>query len=152
MNNLISDLQPPTKTQINFFTDRAYEDLLLSNVCRRSSVHPELAAKWMERGSQDASNGIDSNFSDFYYKVREAQSKKISETLKKISGCPRNWQSLAWYLEKCFREDFSNEAEMYKKLLEDYQRIIQDISRIKDMPKANLKGVIINGQLDTKSD
>lgn len=148
----LSNVMPPDEATIDAISKWVYQDLLLSNAARRSRVHQDILDAWMEKGSDDAKEGINSNFSSLYFTVREMQAKRISETLAKISSCPRNWQSLAWFLEKCFREDFSNDAELYKNLLDDYRRIIQDITQIKDFPNADLKGIIIDGELDTESD
>lgn len=145
-------LIPPTDDEFNGLVYWVGEDLLLTNACRKMKIHPHRLERWMEQGSTDAKEGINSVFANLYYKIRESQSIRISETLKKMTTCPKNWQALAWFLERCFKEDFSNDAEQYRRLLEDYQRIIIEIQRIKDLPKEALKGVLINGQLDSKSD
>ncbi len=108
------------------------EDLLLSNAARHIGATPQRVQNLMNRGQADIEADLNTEFAQIYREVRKKQAEKISHLLYRIEQCPKNWQALAWKLEKCFREDFGTDVELYKELLDNYRKLLDDMKRIND--------------------
>lgn len=124
-------------------TDQIKLNLSISNAARIARIHPESIKNWMEKGFIDSKEPESSIFGQFFVDVREAQGIKISELLRKMEEGSKNWQSIAWILEKCCAEDFGKDSELYKQLLEDYKKLIQDMMVRKNQP---LQGRVVDGE------
>lgn len=118
----------------------AYADLLLNNAARIARVHEQTLKGWMDRGKEDFLQKRVTFLAKFFTQVREKQATKISELLHKIESCTKNWQALAWKLEKCFREDFGLEAPEFKELLDLYLKLKDDYGKLKLQIK--LQGIV----------
>ncbi len=118
-------LTPETYKKI---VDQVAKDLSLSNAARIARVVPKTLCNWMERGLSDINENKESVFAQFFLDVKDAQGRKISMLLSKIEKGKRNWQALAWILEKCCAEDFGKDSEVYKQLLDDYKKLLEDMS------------------------
>jgi hypothetical protein len=130
----------------------AYSDLLLNNAARIAKVHEQTLKSWMERGKEDLTNLRPTFLANFFTQVREKQATKISELLHKIENCAKNWQALAWKLEKCFREDFGADAPEFKELLDQYIKLRDDFIKLKNQ-LALTQGALKNAEeLDRGSD
>lgn len=103
------------------------KNISITNAARCAAVDPWTIKHWMEAGYGDHKKHEDTIFAQFFRKIVVAQGERISEMLQIIAGRPTNWQALAWLLEKCCAEDFGKDSELYKQLLEDYKRLIQEM-------------------------
>lgn len=109
-----------------------HEDLLISNCARHIGITTGRLVRLLERGCEDLDAGRDSEYAQLYQSVRKKQAEKISKLLYQIELCHKNWQALAWKLEKCFREEFGAEAPEFKELLEQYIKLREDFQHLKD--------------------
>lgn len=103
--------------------------LSVSNAARIARVHPESIKNWIEKGFIDVKDNNDTIFAQFFVNIREAQGKKVAELLKKIEEGQKNWQGIAWILEKCCAEEFGKESELYKELFADFQKLVQSMQK-----------------------
>jgi hypothetical protein len=99
-------------------------DLMLNNAARCAGIHELTLKTWMKLGQTDLLEDRETFLSKFYLKVRKNQGIKISQLLVLIESGTKNWQGAAWKLEKCFAEEFGNEAPAYKDLLEKYHQLM----------------------------
>src|SRR5690242_13780005 len=90
--------EPPTLEQIEQIVKSVRENMSLNLAAMAARLHPYRIERWMMQGSDDAKNLIDSKCAHLFKSVRENQSLKAQELLKKIETCPKNWQALAWKL------------------------------------------------------
>jgi hypothetical protein len=129
----------------------AEADLLLNNAARCARVHEDTLKRWMELGRQDIKDDRETFLASFYLQVREKQALKISKLLDMIETGAKNWQALAWKLEKCFREDFGLDAPEYKELLDRYLELSNDLKRLRN-DRATPQGGLNNGrEMDCRS-
>ena len=123
--------QPPTPQQIIAIGQWCLLDLSMANACRHMGLHPNRISDWMEQGGKDVNDELDTPHARFYQSCRKNQAINASELLKRIDTCPKNWQALAWKLEKCLKEEFGNEAAEYKELVEMFTKLSQDFKQFK---------------------
>jgi hypothetical protein len=141
---------PLDDEQTRLFLHYVGEDLLLSNAARHIGITPGRLMRLMERGMTDIEEGeINSVFAQLYTSTTKKQAEKISNLLYKIELCQKNWQALAWKLEKCFKEEFSIDAPEFKQLLEKYLKLSEDYQRLKDKP--SLQGAMTDGKRELDS-
>ena len=84
---------------------------------------PNRIADWMEQGGNDVQDELDTPHSQFYQSARRNQAINVSSLLEHIGNCPKNWQALAWKLEKCLKEEFGSEAQEYKELVQLFMEL-----------------------------
>lgn len=82
---------------------------------------------WITRGAKDAEKGNDSIYAKFSRGIKKARAEKIQDYLLRLEASEKNWQSIAWILERCCAEDFGKDSELYKQLLEDYKMLMQSL-------------------------
>jgi hypothetical protein len=128
-------------TRILYFVE---QDILLNNAARCARIHSDTLERWLKIGEDDVINDRDTFLAQFYLQVKEKQGNKISIILQKIEDCTKNWQALAWKLEKCFREDFGIDANEFKYMLESYNKLRDDFMLMKESSK--IHGVITDGK------
>lgn len=140
----------PTDEEITTLTYWVRENLTLSNAARHAGVHPYILNRWMEYGSDDVKQNLVTIYSQLFKKVCKSQADKITELLNKIETCPKNFGALVWILEKCFKEEFSSDAEEYKYLVEKYLKLQDDYESLKK--RKSLQGVAKDGgKVDSSS-
>lgn len=115
--------KPPTPEQIIEIGKWCLADLSMANACRHMGLHPNRIADWMEQGGNDVQDELDTPHAQFYQSCRKNQALNVSELLKRIDTCPKNWQALAWKLEKCLKEEFGSEAQEYKELVQLFMEL-----------------------------
>ncbi len=91
---------------------------------------------WMATGIEDAKSGKDTIFAQLSARFHEAKAKEVRILIAYLRTCPKNYQSVTWILEKCFREDFGADSEELKELRELFKQILPLIG----------KGDAINGK------
>lgn len=82
---------------------------------------------WLKIGEKHMMEGKETEMADFSANVYEARALKVAEMLGVLEEMPKGWQAISWILEKCVQEEFGRETELYKKLMEDYQRLMQAV-------------------------
>jgi hypothetical protein len=105
--------------------DQVRAMLSINHASEMHCVPRSTVSSWMQRGSEDAASGIDSDYAWFSMGIKQARSEFVQEAIIKLKSGVTNWQSSAWLLERCCAEDFGKDAEMYKQLLEDYKMLMQ---------------------------
>jgi transposase len=133
----------PTDEEINLISYWVGENLSLPNAARHAEHDPATVYRWMEQGREDNSKELDTPYTKLFKSVSKSQSEKITKLLNKIEECPKNFNALCWILEKCFREEFSNDAEEYKYLVEKFLKLQDAYDRLKK--KQSLQGVAKDG-------
>lgn len=123
------DGRPTTFTQEKavLIIDRVRTHLSISGAADKARVHPQTVFNWLKYGEADKLSEKCTEFSQFFDDVREARADKVAECMDEIAKMPKQWQAVAWLLEKCCAEEFGKESELYKQLLEDYKMLMQSI-------------------------
>jgi len=67
---------------------------------------------------------------------------EITIMVAEIKAKVKNWQAIAWLLERCFREDFGADAGVIQILLEKAEKMEQSLKRLEINP---LQGAINHG-------
>lgn len=83
---------------------------------------------WMAKGTKDEEEDLDTEYSRLSMAIKHARALKVEELLRDIAEGKNRWQSSAWMLERCFREDFGSDAgviEDIKKKIEVLEKIIE---------------------------
>lgn len=65
---------------------------------------------WMEAGSNDLEQGIDSDYAEFLQAIKRAEMQKVMEHTDMIAAKPERWQADAWLLERRWHKFFGNSA------------------------------------------
>ncbi len=132
----------PTLSDVENLLHWSGKDLLISNAARCARIHPYIVERWMKQGGEDVLEGNDTVCAQLFIDLRQKQGLKVSELLSKIDSCCKNWQAIAWRLEKCFAEDFGRESEIYKELLDQFKKLLQDRERNLEKP---IEGYVDHG-------
>ncbi len=136
---------PPTVEQKDNLVYWVGESLSINNAAKHVGITPDRLYRWLERGGEDCDRMDDTIYAQLYRQLYKNQAIKVSELLKKIESCPKNWQALAWKLEKCVRDEFASDAPEYKELLDCYTEMKQYLLSLKNYPMA--KGVAPSGKI-----
>jgi hypothetical protein len=107
--------------------DNVREFLSVNHAAEINEVPRPTVQSWINKGYEDLKEGKDSLFAWFSSNIRKARASKIQEYLKRLESNEKNWQSIAWILERCCAEDFGKDSELYKQLLEDYKMLMQSM-------------------------
>lgn len=99
--------------------------LSISNAARLALVPSSTVLQWIKRGIIECEQGLCNEFVQFSLAVKKAQAEKVEEYLNILNEQGKNWQAIAWILERCCAEDFGRDSELYKQLLEDYKMLMQ---------------------------
>jgi uncharacterized membrane protein YheB (UPF0754 family) len=65
---------------------------------------------WMETGKEDIAKNIDSEYAEFFHNIKQIRAKNAIFLMQDVMGREKNWQAIAWILERTFREDFGDKA------------------------------------------
>jgi len=105
------------------------EVIIQNQIALRARIPKQTLSTWLVRGKSDKNAGIDSIYAqfsdDFYY----AQTEVVKQTLDFLRCCPKNYGSLTWILEKCFREDFGADSDEMRELRELFKMILPLIGK-----------------------
>jgi hypothetical protein len=108
--------------------------LIMRHVAWSCGVHYTRLYAWLRQGEDDDKEEKDTIHRDLLYALRLAQTEKIAGLLDIIADRKANWQSNAWILERCFREDFGSDGAEMKELSETLKKLCEDVQRIKSSP------------------
>lgn len=116
--------------------------LVMTQACSYAGISRWSVYNWLEKGMNDIKNDICSEYAQFFYSVKRTQADEIKELIETIRLRKKNWQALAWLLERCFREDFGQDAGIIQDLLAKCEKLEQDFKRVYENP---LQGAMSNG-------
>lgn len=112
----------------------------IANLAR---VHPNNLRRWLKKGSDDAEQGIVSEYAQLWWDYNYHKADKIAQWLRDVEKRLPNWQA-TWELVKTVaREDFGVEAVEYKELLEIINNLSEAFKRFRENP---LQGAMNHGR------
>lgn len=124
--------------------------IVLRNVAGHVRKHPDTIKTWLRSGELDIFAGKETKFSRFYLDVKEARAAKIKELEDSLLAEEpmKNWQRIAWYLERCAREDYGIHGDIYDDLKQQIIDVYALVAQLRGM-NSNFsmlqKGKTING-------
>jgi len=140
----------PKEDEINTIAYWVGENLSLPNAARHAGVDPSTLNRWMEQGREDNRDELITPYKKLFLLVSKNQAEKITKLLNRIETCPKNFGALCWILEKCFKEEFSSDAEEFKYLVEKYLKLQDAYESL--TKRQSLQGVAKNGgKVDSSS-
>lgn len=78
---------------------------------------------WINSGEKDLKLGIKSELAELSAHVRSVQLQEAAELIARIKEMPKSWMALAWLLERCFREDYGQEAGIISEIREEFESL-----------------------------
>lgn len=86
--------------------------LVIRQTAMLSGVTDRRLREWLDWGKRHLNDDPESPiiFAQFARDFYMAQAEKVSELMEEIREGKKNWQSSAWLLERCFRDDFGSDA------------------------------------------
>lgn len=95
--------------------------------CRSAGVSDRTFTLWMRHGRAKRSK----EHVAFFSAVQKAEADGVCQNLKKIQTAGRkNWQALAWMLERRFQEDFGVDRRELKELRGQVKELMEAIRRL----------------------
>ena len=95
----------------------------------KCGVSVSVVMKWMAKGR----NGTDPICIELFYAIKAAQAEFVQGAIGEIrQQGAKNWQALAWLLERMFREEFASdkfELNQLKKELRELRLLISKVPR-----------------------
>lgn len=87
------------------------EGLPLRMICARYGVSRARMEKWMSQGEEDLDEGKNTDFARLYVGMARAETAVAERCMNGILDAGlmeggRNWQALAWIMERCFPEEY----------------------------------------------
>jgi hypothetical protein len=86
---------------------------------------PETIKGWINRGRDDHLSHKDTDIAQFFREVKEARAQKINDIEQELLSRPKNWQALAWYLERTTRGEFGINADMDEQIANLHKQLKQ---------------------------
>jgi len=87
----------------------------VKQVSRLSGVPNSTIDEWLTRGFSDQNNGIDSIHAQFSEQFQREIGKEVNSFLSDMANIS-SYQSTSWMLEKCYPEEYGDEAPQMKEL------------------------------------
>lgn len=115
--------RPPELTPVDHenIVNAYKHTIVLSNVaglCRRDKA---TIKRWLDRGFKDVTQGITSDYAQFYIDVKNVLSIiKIQYEQALLAG-NEGWQAIAWYLERCARSDYGRDNDLIEEILRNFE-------------------------------
>ena len=113
--------------------------LVLSQASAMARISRQTLYNWLMEGKKDIEENNLTDKAVFFYDVKMVQAKQIKKIQLNIRNAIPNWQSQAWLLERCFREDFGADAGIVNDLLAKCEQLEAAFKRMEEN-----KGVINN--------
>lgn len=117
--------------------------LILRQACGYAEISYQTLYNWLNIGRDDINKGLLTEYASFFYAVKKTQAEEVKELITEVKAKVKNWQAIAWLLERCFREDFGQDAGIIQDLLDKCEKLEQAFKRFND--SAPLQGVVNNG-------
>lgn len=117
------------------------DTLALKYAAEAAEVTYETLNNWLNEGKQDLINNQYTDKAKFFHAIKKSQGDCVAKFQQRIASCCKNWQALAWLLERCKREDFGVDAGIIQDLLAKAEKMEQSLNRLESQPQ----GVKPNG-------
>jgi len=78
-----------------------------------NGINEETFYEWLKIGKEHNSQGIESDYSIFSKKVKEAELARVVEHSDSIAKSPERWQAHAWLLERRWHKHYSPNASLH---------------------------------------
>ena len=106
--------------------------LVLGQVAAWAQITRQTLYNWLNQGKEDIGKGLWSEHAQFFYKVKGKQCEEVAKLQLHIRNAIPNWQSQAWLLERCFREDFGADAGIINDLLEKCTKLESEFKKMNE--------------------
>lgn len=117
-----------------------------------AGLSPWYLKKWLSEGEEDLMHGVQSLNATLFLEVSYKLSQKASRYIATLERCPKNPGSIIWLLERCLRDDYGQDSEEYKELVDLYTKLLESYKRLADNSQSQLQGVINHGrEVDSES-
>lgn len=101
--------------------------MIPSQIARAAQVHQRNLARWLDKGSEDFENGVDSIYAQFCLKFEEERSKVVKRLSDSILATGK-WDATWEILQVVDRENFGKESAQIRELIS----IISKLSKGKE--------------------
>ena len=104
--------------------------IVLSNVAGIVRRDRDTIKRWLAKGKADLHEGNCTEISQFYVDVKNAIAKTIRGLEDRLlHGDEARWQRIAWYLERCAREDYGADAGIIEDILEEFKHLKENMEK-----------------------
>lgn len=131
------------------FSKAISEVLVIRQAAGLIGVSHATIYNWINKGEEDSKKDLSNDFVHFFYTVKVAQAREVRKLIADVRERPTGWQACAWLLERCFREDFGQDNEKIRELLEKQDKFEKMLDQILSNP---IQGRLSHGKLDKESD
>lgn len=109
-NEMYKNGEPPLEV-INEIIEKRANGLPLKMICGALAISTGRLERWMNQGEQDIDDGVDSAYARLYVGLAKSESMIAERCMAGILKAGeveggRNWQALAWIMERCFPEEY----------------------------------------------
>ena len=84
-------------------SDKLRDGLPIGYTCDYFGVTRQSYLNWMEQGEKDYEADLDTIYSRFFDEIKKARAQYIEKAKNTIHMLPKNWQAVAWWLERTDR-------------------------------------------------
>lgn len=89
---------------------------------------------WLEKGADDVAAERDTEYSRFIQDIEAAVAGRLEKHMNRINGGDKVWHSSAWMLERRWRKDFGQDAQVINELEERLQKLESTLQKQDDNP------------------
>lgn len=116
--------------------------LVMRQVAGYAEIHYTSLYNWLNQGKEDILADNYTEYAKFFYAVKKAQCEEVIICLQNIKDKVPQWQSQAWILERCFREDFGQEAGIIQEILDKHEKLEQSFRQLNE---SQMQGAVNDG-------
>lgn len=114
-------------------------------VSRLSGIPQSTLITWLDLGKIDQEKSIDSIYAQFSSKFNAAIGNEVRKLLAEMHAIG-NYQSTSWMLEKCYPEEYGNEAPQMK----EFRELFKIVTEIKGANNGTEKAQPKTGSVETE--
>lgn len=104
--------------------------IVLSNVAGVVERDKDTIKRWLAKGKADIDAGVCSEIAQFYIDTKKALAENIRKLEERLlNGEVNGWQRIAWYLERCARQDYGHDAGVIEDILEEFKEIKKQLGK-----------------------
>lgn len=84
--------------------DKIRNGLPITYTCEYFGITIMSHSNWLRRGENDIAEGNeDTIYAQYFYLIKKAHAEFVEQSLNTIRLLPKNWQAIAWWLERTDR-------------------------------------------------
>ena len=129
---------------LKLFLDAIAKVLVMGQVANLAGVPRTTLKSWLDIGDRERLAGSSSEIAQFSSQYRKAQADQVVLLISDVRSRKKNWQAAQWLLERCFREDFGQDALFIQELNERLSLIENKLNLDLDSPFKDAVGKEIN--------